>query len=164
MKRLWSPWRSQYVESLQEKDGCEFCRIVEKNDDESTFILLRKEYNYVVMNIYPYNSGHLLIVPFEHVDDITVLPMEALNEAMELINLSIKSLRNLFSPKGFNIGLNLGVAAGAGIYEHVHFHVVPRWSGDTNFMPVLGKTKLISQDLKISYKKIKPEMERLLHE
>ncbi|MFC1733874.1 HIT domain-containing protein [candidate division KSB1 bacterium] len=162
MERLWSPWRSQYVESLQNKQQCEFCRILEKNDDESTFILLRKNHNFVVMNIYPYNSGHLLIVPYEHVDDITVLPIEVVYEAADLINLSIKALRNLWSPKGMNVGLNLGAAAGAGIHEHVHYHVVPRWTGDTNFMPVIGKTKIISQDLRIGYEHIKAEFHRMI--
>lgn len=161
MERLWSPWRSQYVESLREKSGCEFCRIAEAENDKDVFILLRKKYNYAVMNIYPYNSGHLLIAPYQHVDDITVLPEETLFEAAQMINLSIRTLRNLYKPNGFNVGLNLGSAGGAGIEDHVHYHIVPRWSGDTNFMPVLGQVKLISQDLKIGYEKIKAEMLKL---
>jgi len=162
MERLWSPWRTQYVESLRDKKTCEFCRIIEENDDEANLILIKKEFNYIVMNLYPYNSGHLLVVPYQHVNDITILEADVINEAAQLINLSIKALRNLYSPAGFNVGLNLGAVAGAGIYDHVHYHVVPRWTGDTNFMPVIGKTKIISQDLKIGYEKIKAEMLKLL--
>ena len=163
MQRLWSPWRSKYVESLQQpKDGCEFCRVNKLDDDENSFVVLRKKYNYIVMNIYPYNSGHLLVVPYEHVDDITVLSDETLAETMKLIQYCLKVLKNVFSAEGFNVGLNIGSVAGAGISEHVHFHVVPRWKGDTNFLPVLGKTKVISQDLKSSYKKIQTEFKKIL--
>ncbi len=164
MERLWSPWRSQYVESLRVKKGCEFCRIIEENDDDANFILHRAEHNYIVMNIYPYNSGHLLVVPYTHVDDIIGLPEDTTYENTRLINLSIRALRNLYMPKGINIGLNLGAAAGAGIHEHVHYHVVPRWTGDTNFMPVIGRTKIISQDLRIGYDNLKTEIISLLNE
>jgi len=163
MKQLWSPWRSRYIETLQHpKGGCECCRIDKINQDDKTFIVSRHKYNYVVMNLYPYNSGHLLIVPYEHVDDTTLLPPETLNEMMQLIQYSMKALKSAFSPAGFNVGLNIGAAAGAGITDHVHFHVVPRWKGDTNFLPVLGDTKLISQDLKESYEKVKSEFQKII--
>jgi len=161
MKQMWSPWRSNYVETLKHKDKkCVFCEINEKSNDEKTFVIARREFNYVVLNIFPYNNGHLLVVPYEHIDDTTDLSTEALNETMKLIQYSIKALRNALSADGFNIGMNLGSAAGAGIANHVHFHIVPRWKGDTNFMPVLSDNKVISQDLKTTFDKIKPEFEK----
>jgi len=163
MKQLWAPWRSQYIESLHNsKKGCEFCRIEKQNQDDKTFIVSRHEYNYIVLNIYPYNNGHLLIVPYEHANDTTVLPPGTLNEMMQLIQYTMKVLKNVFSPAGFNVGLNIGAAAGAGIAEHVHFHIVPRWQGDTNFLPVLGETKLISHDLKETYEKVKSEFRKIV--
>ena len=161
MKQMWSPWRSSYVETLKHTDKkCVFCEIDKLNQDEKTFVIARQEFNYVVLNIFPYNNGHLLVVPYEHVDDTTILSEDVLNEAMRLIQYSIKALRNVFSADGFNVGMNLGSAAGAGIAEHIHFHIVPRWKGDTNFMPVLSGNKVISQDLKTTFDKIKPEFEK----
>lgn len=158
---MWSPWRSNYVETLKQKDKkCVFCEINDLKNDEKTYIVTRNEFNYVVLNIFPYNNGHLLVVPYEHIDDTTDLSNDVLNEAMQLIQYSIKALRNAFSADGFNIGMNLGSAAGAGIAEHVHFHIVPRWKGDTNFMPVLSDNKVISQDLKTTFNKIKPEFDK----
>ena len=163
MKQMWTPWRSSYVETLKYTDKkCVFCEIDKKNQDEKTFVIARQEFNYVVLNIFPYNNGHLLVVPYEHADDTTTLSNDVLNEAMLLIQYSIKALRNVFSADGFNVGMNLGSAAGAGIAEHVHFHIVPRWKGDTNFMPVLSDNKVISQDLKTTFDKIKPEFEKFL--
>lgn len=165
MKQMWSPWRSKYVETLKEtKQKCQFCSINKRHEDEKTFVVTRKEHNYIVLNIYPYNGGHLLIVPYDHVDDTTLLPEEVLHESMRLIQSSITVLRTAFSADGFNVGLNLGSAAGAGIADHVHFHVVPRWKGDTNFMPVLGEVKVISQDLKKTFEKIKSGFETLFSE
>jgi ATP adenylyltransferase len=163
MKQLWSPWRSQYIESLQRPSNeCEFCSINKCNDDEQTYVILRKQYNFIVMNLYPYNSGHLLVVPYQHVSDTILLSEAALGEAIMLIQYCLKALRNTCNAEGFNVGLNIGTAAGAGIADHVHFHIVPRWIGDTNFLPVLGETKVISQDIKKMYFTLKSELEKIV--
>ncbi len=158
MKQLWSPWRMQYVATLKKsKNKCKFCDIEQNSNDKEKFVVIHDLYNFVVMNIYPYNTGHLLIVPYEHTQDITTLSDMILNESMSLIRSSITVLKHVYKPDGFNVGLNIGSAAGAGITDHIHFHVVPRWKGDTNFLPVLGETKVISQDLKMSYDTIRSE-------
>ena len=163
MKQLWSPWRSQYIESLHHPDNeCEFCLIMKANNDGQTYVLLRKEYNYIVMNLYPYNSGHLLVVPYQHIDDTTLLPEAALTEAIVLIQYCLKALRTVFNADGFNIGVNIGAAAGAGIADHVHFHIVPRWLGDTNFLPIFSETKVISQDLREMYNTLKTELLKIV--
>jgi len=155
---MWSPWRSVYVESLHINDGsCQFCSISNSNDDDKTFVVHRAQYNFIVMNIYPYNNGHMLIVPYEHIAEITDLDSDSLHEAADLIKLSTEILGRIFKPHGFNAGLNQGEAAGAGIASHIHFHILPRWNGDTNFMPVLGETKILSSDLKEGYEKLKLE-------
>ncbi|MCP4727773.1 MAG: HIT domain-containing protein [bacterium] len=163
MERLWSPWRSEYIETLRSPDEkCVFCDIAKReNEDDKVFVVQRRKHNYIVMNIYPYNNGHMLVVPYEHVDNITKLSTEVLNESMFLLKSLTTVLTNIFKPQGFNLGLNLGEAAGAGIHEHLHFHIVPRWMGDSNFMPVLGKTKVISTDLKNGFEKIRDEINRL---
>ena len=162
MKQLWSPWRMQYVATLKNaKKKCEFCTIKQNPNGKENFVLINDRYNFVVMNIYPYNTGHLLIVPYEHTQDITTLSDEILNESMTLVRSSIKVLKQVYKPDGFNVGLNIGSAAGAGITDHIHFHVVPRWKGDTNFLPVLGETKVISQDLKTSYDTILSEFQKI---
>lgn len=163
MKKMWSPWRSVYVESLHVSDGkCQFCSINNSKDDDKTFVVYRAKFNFIVMNIYPYNNGHLLIVPYEHVAKLEDIPNETLHESVELIKHSTIVLGKVFKPHGFNAGLNQGEAAGAGIASHIHFHVVPRWNGDTNFMPVLGETKVLSSDLKDGYDKIKKEFKSTL--
>ncbi len=156
MERLWSPWRMKYVKTLKSsKNGCEFCGIDRDKNDTENFVVIRSKYNFVVMNIYPYNSGHLLIVPYKHTKNFTAIPVRILNESMALIHSSVAVLKSIYKPDGFNVGLNIGSAAGAGIVDHIHFHVVPRWKGDTNFLPVFGETKVISQDLKESYELIR---------
>lgn len=151
MKNLWSPWRSQYIESFKDKqsDGkCIFCQAVEKEIDDINNLLIHKSKNtFVIMNLYPYNNGHLMIVPKRHIGSIEQITTEESHEMMDEIILAEKVLQKIYSPQGFNIGANLGKAGGAGIEEHIHFHVVPRWNGDTNFMPAIGEVKVISQDL-----------------
>jgi len=162
---MWSPWRSKYVESLHiSKKGCEFCNIMNAEKDDDTFVVYRGDYNFIVMNIYPYNNGHVLIVPYAHKEKLNDLNQETLYESIDLIKSSTDVLTKVFHPHGFNVGINIGEAAGAGIAEHIHYHVVPRWDGDTNFMPVLGETKLLSSDLKMGYEKIKSEFIKLFSE
>jgi len=151
MEKLWSPWRSNYIESFKDKTGkeeCVFCISESKdiNDDES-LLIYKGEYCYVMMNLYPYNNGHLMIIPYRHLSDFNSLSNEEKKEIMELQGMMIEALTKVMKPQGFNLGANIGKAAGAGIDQHLHFHVRPRWMGDTNFMPALGEVKVISQDL-----------------
>ncbi|MGO9480653.1 MAG: HIT family protein [Candidatus Kryptoniota bacterium] len=159
MDRLWSPWRSKYIESISEKDAglqkkCIFCDKFSENNDEKNLVVFRGNLSAIIMNIYPYNSGHLMIVPFAHKGSFEDLSIEESTDVMGRVKVAIKLLRMTSHPDGFNFGANLGKVSGAGIAEHVHFHVVPRWSGDTNFMTVLGDTKVISEDLHDTFKKL----------
>ena len=159
MERLWSPWRSKYIESISEKnDGkdrkCIFCEKFSQNNDQENLVVFRGSLSAIVMNLYPYNGGHLMIVPFAHKGSFEELTDEENDDIMKQVRLAIKLLRKTSHPDGFNFGANLGKVSGAGIADHVHFHVVPRWNGDTNFMTVLGDTKVISEELQDIYKKL----------
>ncbi|MBL1214159.1 MAG: HIT domain-containing protein [Ignavibacteriae bacterium] len=155
MEKLWSPWRSHYIESFKSKNeddkSCIFCAAVDADvvSDDNLKVFEGKKV-FIILNLYPYNNGHLMVVPKRHVADYIELTSEELAEVNDLIKLTITAQRKIMKPHGFNIGANLGKAAGAGIDEHIHFHVLPRWNGDTNFMPALGEVKVISQDLKRS--------------
>ncbi|MEE8484825.1 MAG: HIT domain-containing protein [Nitrospinota bacterium] len=152
MKRLWAPWRLEYVLSPKE-DECIFCcKPKESNDkDRKNLILYRGEHNFIILNLYPYNNGHLMIVPYKHTDVLTTLAPEEMGEMGILTQKSIAVLEKLFTPQGFNVGINIGTAAGAGIKEHVHMHVVPRWEGDTNFMAAIGDTRVMVQHINETY-------------
>lgn len=154
MKRLWSPWRMKYIVS-KKGEGCIFCDKVAENDDQANYILYRGKTCYVMLNLYPYNNGHLMVSPYRHVPSPEQLQEDELTEMMLLVNRSIRALRWAMHPDGFNIGVNIGKAAGAGIEEHVHIHIVPRWEGDTNFMPVLSQTRVIPELLDDTYCKLK---------
>ncbi|OGU77031.1 MAG: HIT family hydrolase [Ignavibacteria bacterium RBG_16_34_14] len=170
MNKLWSPWRSQYIDSfLKEKPAqCILCELSKQNPEDAGNLLVDKgELTFTILNLYPYNNGHLMIIPFDHKKELGMLTQEENAEIMQKLNLAVKALTSAIGPEGFNIGVNLGKCAGAGIDEHIHFHVVPRWNGDTNFMPVLGEVKVISQDLlqtkqKLfkAYQKIKQEIDQ----
>ncbi|HEY6951948.1 MAG TPA: HIT domain-containing protein [Bacteroidota bacterium] len=160
MKRMFSPWRSQYIESFKhekkkKKGDCLFCRLKKERNDEKNLVLLRKEFCFVVMNRYPYNSGHLMIVPYTHTSDFEGLSREEYAEVMETTSEMIAVLGKVSQPQGFNFGANIGRVAGAGIDHHVHFHLVPRWNGDTNFMSTIGEVKLISEDMKQTYRNLR---------
>lgn len=157
MKRLFSPWRSEYIESFHqetEDKSCVFCKAVgESPDDKDSLVVLRGEFIFVLMNRYPYNNGHLLILPYRHISNFSNLNENERLEIFYLLELSIEALGKALNAQGHNIGMNLGKAAGAGIEDHLHFHIVPRWNGDTNFMPVLNDIKLISEEMsKTKYK------------
>ncbi len=158
---LWAPWRYSYVKKAAKSrgGGCLFCEAVKKSDEEA-LILYRGEKAYIIMNLYPYNTGHLMVAPYRHVAGIEDLDDDELLDLMRLVRLSLKLLRRALSPDGFNIGVNLGRVAGAGIEDHVHIHVVPRWNGDTNFMPVIAGVKVIPQDVRDTYR----ELRRVLKE
>lgn len=166
MDKLWSPWRSQYIESFQNKGketGCIFCTAPDEDEnDPGSLIVVKNKLTFTVLNLYPYNNGHLMVVPYRHINDYSALNGDELSEIFEEIGTAIQALKSTMHPEGFNVGANIGKAAGAGIDAHLHFHIVPRWNGDTNFMPALGEVKVISQDLltcklnlQKEYKKIK---------
>ena len=152
MENLWSPWRSKYIESLSEEkddDKCIFCEAAKNDVNDPENLLVRKdESTFTLLNLYPYNNGHLMIVPFRHIGDLDDLSDQEGSEIFRELKLARRALLDISKPQGFNIGANLGRIGGAGIDEHIHFHIVPRWNGDTNFMPVLGDVKVISQELK----------------
>ncbi len=157
-QRLWTPWRMQYI--LSDKSGdCVLCEAARSADDPGHFVLERGERNFVIMNLYPYTSGHLMVVPYQHVAGLEDLDDETLAEAMCLVRRCAMLLRHVMHPEGFNVGINLGKAAGAGLHEHLHIHIVPRWVGDTNFMPVLGDTRVVPEMVADSYQKLRAALE-----
>jgi ATP adenylyltransferase len=157
---LWAPWRMDYIENpKKEKDV--FLNKINSSDDKQNLVLHRAETSFVTMNLYPYNNGHLMVVPYKKYDDMTKLSTQALTEIMCLSQSSMKILKKELKCEGFNFGLNMGKAAGAGIDDHLHFHIVPRWMGDSNFMPVTGHTKIIMENLFDTYDKLKPAFDLL---
>jgi len=161
MERLWAPWRMQYINSAREGEGgCIFCELPAEDDDEKNYILTRGERAFVILNTFPYNSGHLMIAPFRHVGKVEDMEDEEALDMHRLLQRSLKALQEAMNPDGFNIGMNLGLVAGAGIPDHVHWHVVPRWSGDTNFMPVVSETKVLPELLTESFERIRDELRR----
>jgi len=156
---LWSPWRAKYIASGSDNsqaDICVFCNISrDPANDEKNFVVYRALHNFVVLNLYPYSSGHLLIVPYEHVAELDAAAKETTNELMDLAKQAQTVLRDVYKPAGFNIGMNLGAPAGAGIVGHLHVHILPRWSGDTNFMSTVAQTRVISEALNTTYEKLR---------
>jgi ATP adenylyltransferase len=154
---LWSPWRYDYIKAGDtKKDDCVFCSILENPaSDEEKFILHRAGFNFVILNIYPYISGHLMIVPYQHSPELDDLPPEVTAEMMELAKRCQTILREVYQPNGFNLGINLGKAAGAGVAGHLHLHILPRWIGDANFMTSVGETRTIPEALTTTYEKLK---------
>ncbi|HTY08467.1 MAG TPA: HIT domain-containing protein [Candidatus Edwardsbacteria bacterium] len=160
MKRLWAPWRMAYITGIDgPKDtGCIFCVKPKQRRDEANRILLRGKKAFVMMNIFPYNNGHLMIAPYRHVGDLGKLRDAELLEMMTLAQACVKAMAASMRPDGYNLGFNLGRTAGAGIADHLHLHLVPRWNGDTNFMPVLGGTKVISEALEDTAAKLRKHL------
>lgn len=161
MKHLWCPWRIEYILG-KKPDSCVFCLPETVEEDEERLILFRGKGNFVVMNKYPYNNGHLMVVPYRHLMDIGDLTAEESFEMMCLLRECSRILRDEFSPQGINIGLNLGEAAGAGIREHMHFHLVPRWNGDSSFMAVLDEVRVMPEHLHATYAKLRPRFDGLV--
>lgn len=161
MNLLWAPWRVAYVTGPKEP-GCVFCRAPASGDDRAGLILHRDALAYIILNRYPYNSGHLMVVPFRHVARPELLSGDEARAVMELTGLAVRVLDRAMSPEGFNVGMNLGRAAGAGIDDHLHMHVVPRWVGDTNYMPVLADTKVLPQHLDETYERLGGALSALL--
>jgi ATP adenylyltransferase len=160
LDRLYTPWRFDYIkgasgEKTGHGDACVFCALPARGDDEAVFILHRAERNFVILNIYPYTSGHLMVVPFEHTADLPALARETADEMNDLARRAVGILGEVYRPHGFNLGMNLGQAAGAGVSDHLHLHVLPRWSGDANFMTTVGETRVIPEDLRATYDKLR---------
>lgn len=154
---LWAPWRMAYIRSALGggEGGCIFCRALAM-DEREALVLVKTERAFVILNKFPYNTGHLMVVPKRHVPSLEDLTVEEITEVGLLVNATLRALRRAYNPHGFNVGVNIGRAAGAGVEDHVHVHVVPRWSGDSNFMLTVGGTKVIPQDLQSTYDELKP--------
>lgn len=162
MERLWSPWRAKYIASGvdAQANGCVFCAMAANpENDESNFVVHRATHAFIVLNLYPYITGHMLVIPYLHTSEFDTIAKEITDEMMDLTKRSQAVLREVYAPAGFNVGINLGAAAGAGITDHVHIHVLPRWSGDTNFMTTVAESRVIPEDLKTTYSKLKAKFE-----
>lgn len=155
MKRIWAPWRMEYILNSREP-GCFMCDIFQGDEDRDNLILRRGRTCAIVMNRFPYTNGHLMAAPYRHIDSIEKMNADEMAEMMHLTAAACAALREVVKPHGFNIGVNIGAVAGAGLKDHVHMHVVPRWEGDTNFMPVLAETKIIPQPLHELWDLLKP--------
>lgn len=155
MKVIWAPWRMAYIQQARKPRGCIFCVKARERRDASNFMLHRGRHGFVIMNLFPYNSGHLLVAPYAHVDSVEHLPEDVALDLVRLTNLALRVLRAEVRPEGFNLGINLGRVSGAGIEGHVHWHIVPRWNGDTNFMALFGETRVIPEHLRATYKKLR---------
>jgi ATP adenylyltransferase len=154
MDHLWSPWRYRYVASADKTDECVFCRINREQKDAENFVVHRARLNFIVLNLFPYTSGHLMIVPYEHKASLVDFDTATTTEMLELAKRSQLALEAEYHPDGFNIGMNLGRSAGAGVADHLHLHVVPRWSGDANFVSIVGETRVLPEDLAATYLKL----------
>lgn len=153
MKQVWAPWRLEYVSAADAQEGCVFCLALQ-GDDQEKLVVRRGERAFVLLNKFPYSSGHLMVAPARHVGDFSALKAEEAAEIHTLAAAGISALKDVYEPDGFNLGWNLGRVAGAGVVDHVHLHVVPRWSGDTNFMPVLADVKVIPEHLAESRRRL----------
>lgn len=159
MDQLWTPWRYAYVKSADTAPGCVFCRLLEQaaasGDDRSIFIVHRASHNFVILNTYPYTSGHVMVVPYAHLDELQKMPAEAAAEMMALSQKLESVLRSLYRPDGVNLGMNIGKAAGAGVAGHIHMHILPRWVADANFMTVVGETRVLPESLETTWERIR---------
>jgi len=161
MKKLWAPWRMNYISSPKEQ-GCIFCKKSKSNNDKKNLVLFRGDSSYVLMNLYPYTNGHLMISPYKHTSKTNDLSNKCNMEIMKLANSCMSILIKNIKAEGFNFGANFGKIGGAGIEEHLHYHIVPRWLGDNNFMPVIGNTRIIMQGLEKTWLSLKPDFENLM--
>jgi len=162
LENLSAPWRMSYIatDKASRAQGCPFCLSADGHDDVERFVVKRAEFSFIILNAFPYNNFHLMVIPYKHVSDLEELPSEVLTEMMELIVLAKRALKKLSNPDGFNMGMNIGKAGGAGIAAHLHLHLVPRWNGDTNFMTTLGGTRVCPEELSASAEKLRKELEK----
>jgi len=155
MKRLFSPWRKDYIDGAFKEEGCIFCNALQKEDNAQNLILHRGTHAIVMLNLYPYTNGHIMVAPMAHQPSLEFLDAETRAEMMELVTQTMTILKEVYSPHAFNLGANIGKAAGAGVPDHVHLHIVPRWNGDTNFMATVGETRVLPETIEETYKRIK---------
>lgn len=162
MQHLWAPWRIEYIRLAKSgrEEGCILCDKPAASDDSANLVLYRGRFNFVIMNRYPYSAGHLMVAPYRHTSLLEQLEGDELLEHFQIVQMCIRIIRRLWNPAGFNMGMNLGRIAGAGIDQHIHTHVVPRWAGDTNFMPVIAGTGVVNCALDENYRELKPEFEK----
>jgi ATP adenylyltransferase len=151
---LWSPWRYSYLTGLKNPDGCIFCAMAAADDDEQSLIVFRGAHNFVVLNRFPYTSGHLMVVPYQHIPDLAGLDTSAATELMSLTQAAERHLRSTYRPDGLNVGMNIGESAGAGIAGHIHMHVLPRWTGDANFMTTVGQTRVLPEEAPVTWRRL----------
>ena len=159
MDRLWTPWRYKYIAAARDTEGCIFCEKPLQNRDAENYIVCRGQHNYVILNAFPYTSGHVMVAPYEHVATLENALEETALEMIMLTRMAVSCLRTAYRPDGLNLGMNLGEAAGAGVVGHIHMHVLPRWIGDANFMTTVGETRVIPEDLNETYRKVKEAFE-----
>jgi ATP adenylyltransferase len=161
MNTLWAPWRMPYIEQSEPEPGCLFCRKIREDRDNENYILLRGPRCFVMLNLYPYNSGHLMVVPYQHTGAYEEIEGDTGSDLIATSQLAVRALTEVMHPDGFNLGINQGTVAGAGVADHIHLHVVPRWNGDTNFMPVLADAKVMPEILNRTAAKVRPVLTRL---
>jgi len=154
MNYLWSPWRMKYIEKDSKEPGCIFCDALAKPDGEENLVVMRGAHSFVILNKFPYTSGHLMVAPVDHRPTLEELDSVARAEMMELVSTFLAVLRGAYLPQAFNVGANIGVAAGAGVPDHVHMHIVPRWAGDTSFMSTVGDTRVLPESLSETYRRV----------
>ena len=162
MENIWAPWRREFILQGGSHTECFLCLKPKEDRDEANYILYRGKFNYILLNAYPYNPGHLLVAPYRHVGDLTATEEKELKEHFELVKMAVKLLKHAVKPAAFNVGMNLGRIAGAGVDDHIHTHVVPRWQGDTNFMPVVSETKVLSEALSQTYAVLSAGLKEIL--
>jgi len=156
MEYISAPWREDYVKKLCRMSECIFCHALKLGNDQKAYILYRGDHNFIILNKFPYSPGHLMIAPYKHLATFDESRKELSNEMADLLKLSLKVLRKNYQPHGFNAGMNLGQSAGAGVVDHFHLHVIPRWVGDANFMPLISQTKVLIEDLNTTYARLLP--------
>ena len=158
MKSLWAPWRMQFIEENMKtpSNDCVFCTLPAENNDEKNLIVGRSEHAFIILNRYPYNCGHLMVIPYKHTSNMADLDEATLLDMHKCVRDTVEILKKAMNPHGHNIGMNLGEAGGAGIRDHLHYHIVPRWNGDTNFMPVMDDTKVLPESLEDTYNRLAP--------
>ena len=159
MDYLWTPWRYAYITGAKEDQGCVFCDKRDQKDDFTAWIVHRGTHCYICLNAFPYTSGHVMVIPYDHVDELQKLSVDAAGELMDLCQRTEKTLRELYSPDGINLGMNIGAAAGAGVAGHIHMHVLPRWVADANFMTVVGETRVLPESLDATWERMRKAFE-----
>ncbi len=162
MDRLWTPWRYSYVSKAEPVSGCIFCEKAKPGDDEENLVIFRAAHNFALLNLYPYNNGHIMVAPYEHAATLEAVAEETVVEMMRLTRAAEAILRRIYRPQGINLGMNIGQCAGAGVAGHIHMHLLPRWPGDVSFMTTVGETRVVPEDLKGTWNKLRPEFASLV--